>query len=153
MTPQSPKSMGVSGSNEAIHQEVVFKASAERIYHILTDTKTFDRVVAASGAMQNMALGNAPTQISMELGGSFSLFGGYISGRQLELTPGVRIVQAWRSAGWKPHIYSVAKFELAEHTGGVELTFDQTGFPNGEGASLANGWHEHYWAPISKILA
>ena len=38
------------------------------------------------------SLGNQPTQISPELGGSFTLFGGHIVGRHLELLPDTRIV-------------------------------------------------------------
>jgi len=30
---------------------------------------------------------------------------------------------------------------------------DHVGFPNGDGADLAQGWHENYWEPLAKYLA
>jgi activator of HSP90 ATPase len=43
----------------------------------------------------SISLEKAPTQISREVGGAFSLFGGIIVGRHIELVPNERIVQAW----------------------------------------------------------
>src|SRR6266705_276069 len=73
-------------AEESIHQEPVFKASPKRVYEALTDTKQFSRVTQLSGAMQSgMQLGSAPTEISREVGGTFTLFGGHILGRHIEL--------------------------------------------------------------------
>ena len=145
--------LGVSRDNAAIHQEVVFKATPDRVYEVLTDPALFDKVVQASGAMQAMGIHPAPVQISAEAGGGVSMFGGYITGRHIELSPGVRLVQAWRSRGWAPHIYSIARFELAAHPAGTRLSFDHTGFPNDDAMGLATGWHAHYWVPMAKVLA
>jgi len=49
-----------------------------------------------SGVMKSMSLGNKPTEINRELGGAFAALGGYITGRQVDLVPNERIVQAWR---------------------------------------------------------
>jgi activator of HSP90 ATPase len=144
--------LGVSKSSAAIHQEVLFKAAPRRVYEALTDPEIFQKLVVLSGAIQAMALQSRPAQISAEPGGAFALFGGYITGRQVELTPSERIIQAWRSAGWAPHIYSIARFEIAEHPGGARLTFDHTGFPTDDAHSLATGWQDHYWAPLAKVL-
>jgi uncharacterized protein YndB with AHSA1/START domain len=146
-------SLGISNSNKAIHQEVVFRASPDRVYRTLTEPELFDKVVLASGALQAMGLASAPGQISTEPGGAFSLFGGYITGRHIEMSPGVRLVQAWRAGSWAPHIYSIVRFELSAHPEGAKLSFDHTGFPNEEALSLAAGWRKHYWAPMAKVLA
>jgi activator of HSP90 ATPase len=144
--------MGVSLGNAAIHQEVVFKATPDRVYGVLTDAALFDKVVQASGAMQAMGIKPSPVQISAELGGAFSMFGGYITGRHIAMSPGVRLVQAWRSRSWAPHIYSIARFELAAQSDGTRLSFDHTGFPNDDAMGLATGWHAHYWVPMAKVL-
>jgi activator of HSP90 ATPase len=150
---QTAGSLGISNSNAAIHQEVIFTASPERVYRTLTSAQLFDEVVLASGALQAMGLQGASCQISTELGGTFSLFAGYITGRHIEMSPAVRLVQAWRAGSWAPHIYSIARFELTGHAQGVKLSFDHTGFPNDEALSLAMGWRKHYWEPLSKVLA
>jgi activator of HSP90 ATPase len=144
----------ISRTAEAIHQEPVFKASPKRIYEALTDTEQFDKVIQLSGAMKSMQhLGNKPTEISREVGGAFTLFGGYVTGRHVELVPGQRIVQAWRAGSWDPGVYSIAKFELVEQASGSKIVFDHTGFPKGAAEHLASGWKEHYWEPIAKLLA
>ena len=151
--PLTAARLGISNANAAIHQEVVFKASAKRVYDALTNARQFDKIVLLSGAMKSMSLKPAPAQIHPEPGGAFALFGGYITGRNIELTPYERIVQAWRAASWAPHIYSIARFELAAHPEGVKLSFDQTGFPNEAAMSLASGWQRHYWEPLAKLIA
>jgi activator of HSP90 ATPase len=144
---------GISHTCESIHQEPIFTASRKRVYHALTDAKQFDEVIRLSGAMQTMHLPDKPAEISREAGGAFKLFGGYITGRQVELVPNERIVQAWRTGGWGPGIYSIARFELVEQGSGTKIIFDHTGFPQGEAESLASGWKAHYWEPLEKLLA
>jgi uncharacterized protein YndB with AHSA1/START domain len=144
---------GISRSAEAIHQEVSFNAPPARVYEALTDAKQFTKVVELSGAMQSMSLGSKPVEISREPGGTFSAFGGYITGRQIELVPAQRIVQAWRAGGWEAGVYSIARFELSAQGSGTKLVFDHTGFPQGQAEHLAAGWKGHYWEPLAKVLA
>jgi activator of HSP90 ATPase len=143
----------ISHGAEAIHQEITFKASRKRVYEALTDTRQFDKVIELSGAKKSMALGSKPTEISNEVGGAFVIFGGHIIGRQIELLPSVRIVQAWRVVDWEPGVYSIARFELKERDSGTRIVFDHTGFPQGLGAHLAAGWKGHYWEPLAQFLA
>jgi activator of HSP90 ATPase len=143
----------ISRTAESIHQEAVFKASRKRVYEALTDAKQFDKVIELSGVVQAMHLGDKPTEVSGEVGGAFTLFGGYITGRHVELVPNERMVQAWRTGGWAPGVYSIAKFELVEQSSGTKIVFDHTGFPKGEAEALASGWKAHYWEPLERLLA
>jgi uncharacterized protein YndB with AHSA1/START domain len=144
----------ISHTCAAIHQEVVFKASRKRVYEALTETKQFDKVVQLSEAMKGgMPPGASPTNISREAGGAFALFGGYITGRNIELVPNERIVQAWRAGGWPPAAYSIVKFELADDGAGTKLSLDHKGFPDGQGEHLAGGWKANYWEPLEKYLS
>jgi activator of HSP90 ATPase len=143
----------ISHTAESIHQEPVFKASRKRVYEALTDAKQFDNVIQLSGVMQAMHLGDKPAEISRDVGGAFALFGGYITGRHVELVPNERIVQAWRTGSWPPGVYSIAKFDLVEQGSGTKIVFDHTGFPKGDAESLASGWKAHYWEPLEKLLA
>ena len=144
---------GIFRAAESIHQEAVFKASRKRVYEALTDSKQFDKVIQLSGVMQTMHIGDKPAEISRDAGGAFTLFGGYITGRQVELLANERIVQAWRTGARAAGIYSIAKFELVEQGSGTKIVFDHTGFPKGEAEVLASGWKAHYWEPIEKLLA
>jgi activator of HSP90 ATPase len=142
----------ISHSAEAIHQEPVFKATRQRVYEALTTTRQFDKIIQLSGVMQSMSESNEPTDINREVGGPFAVFGGYITGRHLELVPNERIVQAWRVGSWPSGIYSIVKFDLVEHRRTTKIIFDHTGFPQGLAEHLASGWKAHYWDPLEKFL-
>jgi uncharacterized protein YndB with AHSA1/START domain len=147
---------GVSRTADAIHQEIVIEAAPERIYAALTDARQFDKIIDLSGMRQSGMLpvqANKPTQIRSEEGTAFMLFGGFITGRQIELVPNVRIVQAWRATGWGPGVFSIAKFELVKQGAATKVVFDHTGFPKGAGRALAAGWHKNYWEPLAKFVA
>jgi len=124
-----------------IHQEVVFKASPKRIYEALTDAKQFSKLT-----------GGAPAEISRESGGSFSCFGGMIVGRNVELLPNQRIVQAWRAKNWDDGVYSIVKFELKGQGSETRLVFDHSGFPEDQREHLAAGWETNYWGLLRKYL-
>ena len=138
----------ISRTAESIHQEVVFKASRNRVYEALTDAEQFTKVVKLSKVS-----GGPAAVISKEAGGTFSAFGGYITGRHIELVPNERIVQAWRAGSWEAGKYSIARFELKEQGEETKLVFDHTGFPNGNAEHLLEGWNTNYWEPLRKYLA
>jgi activator of HSP90 ATPase len=149
----SPAANGLSHSSEAIHQEITFNAARRLVYAALTDPKQFDAVTRLSDAVTLVtAAGAKPTAINQEVGGAFVLFGGYITGRHLELVPDERLVQAWRAGSWAAGEYSIARFALHDAGAGCKLVFDHRGFPKGEGVHLAPGWHSHYWEPLAKFL-
>ena len=127
-------------SASAIHQEIDFKAAAARVYEALLDAKQFS------------AFTHTPAEIDTRPGGAFKLFGGQVEGRHVELNPGHRIVQAWRSAAWPSGVYSIVHFELTPHAGGSRIVFDHTGFPDGEQEHLSEGWPLMYWEPLRKYL-
>jgi activator of HSP90 ATPase len=144
---------GISRTAEAIHQEPVFKASRKRVYQALTDANQFDHVVKLSAAMQSTkSLGDKPAEIGREPGATFTLFGGYLTGRQIELIPDQRIVQVWRAGSWDRGAYSIARFELVEQGSGTKIIFDHRGFPDGAAQHLAEGWKANYWEPLAKFL-
>ena len=154
-TKKQPNAIdGLTDSSEAIRQEVAFEAIPQRVYDALTNTKQFDAITRLSdGAALLAAPGAKPTDISTQLGGSFTLFGGYVTGRHLEMLPNERLVQAWRAGSWKAGAYSIVAFSLTAEGARTKLKFDHCGFPNGNGESLAKGWHAHYWEPLARFLA
>jgi len=145
---------GLSHSAAAIHQEILFQASRARVYEVLTGAKEFDAVTRLSDAVTLVTAPNAKaTSIDREVGGAFTLFGGYITGRQLEMVRNERLVQAWRAGSWDAGDYSIVRFVLLAQGAQCKLVFDHRGFPDSQGASLAYGWRAHYWEPMTKFLA
>jgi activator of HSP90 ATPase len=105
-----------------------------------------------SGAFKSMSVQHKPAAIDPRAGSAFSLFGGYITGRFVEIVPDQLMVQAWRVGGWQPGIYSLARFELREREGRTTVALDHTGFPVGEADHLASGWYANYWNPLHALL-
>jgi len=151
---QAAANGGIAHHMDAIHQEVSFKAPRGRVYAVLTDAREFQKAVALSGAVASGKVNaNIPAQIGREAGAAFSIFGGFVGGRIIELVPDVRLVQAWRPQDWPPGVYSIVKFELVDQGTGTRLVFDQTGFPASDAEQLAQGWKMNYWRPMAKVLA
>jgi activator of HSP90 ATPase len=125
----------------SIHYDIDFKAAPRRIYETLLSSKQF-------AAFTGLA-----ADIDPKPGGAFSMFGGLIVGRNIELVENQRIVQAWRPTHWDAGVYSIVHFELKPRGSESALAFDHTGFPAGEYDSLDEGWHGHYWEPMKKYFA
>jgi activator of HSP90 ATPase len=124
----------------AIHQEVDFKTTPARIYEVLLDAKQFS------------AFTKDTAEIQRQPGGAFKLFGGVIEGRNIELAPNQRIVQAWRPKYWPAGVYSLVKFELAARDSGTRVILDHTGFTEEKWQGLNEGWPMRYWDPLHKYL-
>ncbi len=127
--------------SKPIHEEIDFKASPKRIYEALMNDKEHGEFTGG------------PAKISRDVGGAFSCHGGMVVGRNVELIPNKRIVQAWRIGDWDDGVYSIVRFELKEQGSETQLILDHSGFPEGAGEHLEGGWHKMYWEPLRSYLA
>jgi activator of HSP90 ATPase len=130
-----------SDPRTSIHYELDFKSSPQRFYDAIVEQKQF------------AAFTGMPATIDATAGGPFSMFGGLIVGRNVELVPGQRVVQAWRPSHWDPGIYSLVHFELKPRGQECTLVFDHSSFPAGDYDHLDWGWKNHYWEPLKKYFA
>ncbi len=126
--------------SEPIHQEVLFEASPDQVYEALTDSTKHSQFTKGT------------SEISREVGGTFSCHDGQIEGRNIELVPGKRIVQAWRVAAWEQGLYSVVRFELHPEGDKTKLVLDHAGVPAAMQEHIAGGWQQRYWAPLAEYL-
>jgi uncharacterized protein YndB with AHSA1/START domain len=125
-----------------IHQEVAIPGAPASVYEILTRSDRFEEMTGGRSA-----------SIDADVGGPISLFGGDIKGRNVELVPGKRVVQAWRSQVWPDGVYSIVRFELVPDGKGTKLIFDQAGHPEDAQAMLEGGWPQMYWEPMASMLS
>ncbi len=120
-----------------IHQEISVPATPAQLFSFLTTGPLFSEV---SGA---------PATIDDAAGGAFSLFGGMIEGRSVEVVPDQRVVQAWRPKNWEPGVFSLVRFELRADGDKTTVVLDHTGFPEGQDKHLGEGWHANYWTKLT----
>jgi len=79
---------------------------------------------------------------------------GYITGRNLELIPGERIVQSWRTKQFTDeHEDSIITVTLEEVEGGTLLTLVHSNVPDGQTNYEEAGWRQHYFEPMMEYFA
>ena len=143
---QSPPPSRREVSEMSIHQEALIAAPPQQVFEMLTNGTLFS---AATGQ---------PALITDREGDSFSLFGGRVEGRQIELVPGHRVVQAWRFGAehpspWEPGVYSTVRFTLEPADDGTRLMIDHTGIPAEWIEHISGGYPTFYEDPIMKFFA
>jgi activator of HSP90 ATPase len=122
----------------SIHREATIPAAPGDVYDVLADA-------AALSALSGMT-GVAGRQD----GAPFVAFDQHVEGRQLELVPGERVVQAWRFPVWEPGVYSVVRFTLLPHDGGTRLVLDQEGVPADWHDHVHTNWPTFYLDPLRR---
>jgi uncharacterized protein YndB with AHSA1/START domain len=130
----------------SIHQEALIAAPPQQVFELLTSGSQFS---AATGM---------PAEITAHEGDAFSAFGGRVEGRQIELVPGQRVVQAWRfgaahPSAWEPGVYSTVRFLLDSDGDGTRLVIDHTGIPSEWIEHISSGYPTFYQDPIAKFFA
>jgi activator of HSP90 ATPase len=124
-----------------IVQSVRFKAPAEELFAIFTDSKKHS---AATGAKAS---------VSTKEGARWSAFDGMIFGRNLVVVPGRMIVQAWRASHWKDSdLDSILIMTFSKAPGGGRVDLVHAGVPHHDHQGVTKGWPLYYWKPWKAYL-
>ncbi len=116
-------------------------ASPEAIYDAWLDSAGHTKMTGAKA------------KASDRVGGKFTAWDGYISGKNLELEPGKRIVQSWRTSEFSDaDADSVLTVALAPTAGGAELTLDHANVPDDHRSYEEGGWEDNYFAPMKEYF-
>jgi len=112
-------------------------ASPDEIYQAWLDSLAHSEMTGGAAKM------------SEQLGAEVSAWDGYISGRNLELVPGERIVQSWRTSEFADeHGDSVITILLEEADEGTLLTLEHSNVPDEQRSYEEAGWQENYFEPM-----
>ena len=83
-----------------------------------------------------------------QVGDEFSAWDGYIWGRTLELEPGRRILQSWRTSEFsEDEEDSIVEVILEESEGQTKVTLNHSNLP-AHGQQYIKGWDDHYFIPM-----
>jgi uncharacterized protein YndB with AHSA1/START domain len=104
-------------------------------------------------SMQHSKMTGAKAQVSAKVGEEFSAWDGYISGKNLELEPGKRIVQAWRTSEFsEDEEDSQIEIILKPAKEGTKLILRHTKLPP-HGEIYEQGWVDSYFDPMKDYFA
>jgi activator of HSP90 ATPase len=124
-----------------LNQTITFKASPHDVFEALMDSK------------KHSEFSNDKAAISRKVGGKFTAYGDYITGKNLEIVQGKKIVQEWHASDWPAKHISKVTFEF-ESMGGnaTKLKFSQENIPEDKFGEIKQGWVDFYWKPMKGML-
>lgn len=126
---------------KTIKHRVKFKAAPETVYQILADSRTHTAVTGRKAI------------VSRKIGGAFSAGANDVTGVNVDLVPGRRIVQAWRHRRFPEGIFSMAAVTLTPTPdGGTELVLTHRGVPKDLIPETEQAWRDQYWTRIKAYL-
>ena len=126
-----------------ITQKVIIpKATPKQVYDAYVDPKKHSEFTDSKATGKPV------------VGGKFTAWDGYISGKFLELEDGKRVVQEWTSTDFAEDS-PPSKLELTfcEVPKGTEIVMVHSNVPKDQEADTADGWTEFYWEPLKKYFS
>ncbi len=129
-------------ATESIQVSGVVRAPPDRIYEAWLDSA------------EHSAMTGGRATIDANVGGRFTAWDGYIEGATLELEPGRRILQRWRTSEFPPGAAdSLVEIRLEPLEEGTRIIFLHSEIPEGQRTKYEQGWREHYLDPMDRYFA
>jgi activator of HSP90 ATPase len=135
--------MIIMNKKRSIEQEIIIKGTPHEIYEVFMDSKKHSKLTESKA------------KISREVGGSFSIYEGALSGKNVELIQDKKIVQTWRGSGenWSKGYYSTITLVFEPVDKGTLIKFTHSNIPEGAYESVKEGWDNYYWGPLKDMFA
>ncbi len=127
---------------KTIVQKLVFKNTTPKaLYDLYMDAKMHALICGAD------------CEISAKEGTKFSVYGGYATGKILQLIKDKLIVQSWRASDWdESEMDSTFIINLETKGKDVVLHAVHANLPDAEADSISQGWRDFYWNPWTQHL-
>jgi len=124
-----------------IEQKVVIPATPDEVYEAFMDAK------------KHSAFTGGKATSNPKVGGKFTAWDGYISGKNLELEKGKKIVQEWITTEW-PKGYPPSRLELTfkKVKDGTEISMVHSDVPAEQADDIEQGWIDFYWKPLKEYF-
>jgi len=126
---------------KTIKQEVIVPATPVEVYEAFMDAK------------KHSAFTGSRATCDPKVGGEFTAWDGYISGKNLELEKGKRIIQEWVTTDW-PKNYPPSRLELNFKAvkEGTEISMIHSEVPTEQADDTKQGWIDFYWEPLKEYF-
>ena len=128
---------------DKLKMSVVLPATPKKIYELWLNSKG------------HTAITGSKATASAKVKGRFTAWDGYISGTNIDLKEGKKIVQAWRSSEFPDDaLDSILEISLAPKAGGkTTLTLAHSNIPKGQGKNYKQGWKDFYFVPMKAYFS
>lgn len=121
-----------------IHQKYEIKAPQEKVWEALVDPKSIE------------AWGAGPAKMNDKVGFKFSLWGGDIHGKNIEVIKFKKLKQEWYGGDWdKP---SILTFKFSEKEGKTKVDLLHEDVPDKEHKNISEGWKDYYMIPLKDYV-
>lgn len=126
---------------KTIKLKVKFQSSPLQVYELLTNSRK----------MQSFS--GKKVLLKAKVGSAFSFYNGDVTGILVDLSPGERLVQAWRHRKFPKGIFSMATFNLTKSSqGGTQLILTHRGVPKELIPQICEDWRKLYWDKMKSYL-
>jgi len=117
---------------------------------LATPAQVFDALTDSQALAEWSGEGN----VAKKVGGEFTMFDGWVSGKVLAYTPGKELAYTWKTTEW-PEEWAPSEvwYELKKIKKGTKVTLWHCNLPNAkEAKDHKAGWVEHVFEPLDKFL-
>jgi len=121
-----------------IRRSFVIKANRDEVFNALTNPLALELWTGYPAVMD-------PTP-----GTEFSLWEGDISGKNLEIVPGEKIVQEWFFDD--PEHDSIVTIELEDEKNTTRIKLSHINIPDDAFSNIESGWKEYFFGALKKYL-
>jgi uncharacterized protein YndB with AHSA1/START domain len=121
-----------------IRRSFVIKAKRDEVFNALTNPLALELWTGYPAVMD-------PTP-----GTEFSLWEGDISGKNLEIVPGEKIVQKWFFDD--PEHESIVTIELEDEKNATRIILSHNNIPDDAFSNIEFGWKEYFFGALKKYL-
>jgi activator of HSP90 ATPase len=124
------------------------KKTIKKVYKIAAPAKKVWDALVSQKIIE--VWGGGPAKMDDKVGTEFSLWGGDIHGKNIEVVRERKLVQEWFGGDWpKP---SIVTFTIKPEKDKTVLELEHTGVPDGEVDDIDAGWDDYYVGPMKDLL-
>lgn len=123
---------------KTIQQNYLIKAPLEKVWQALVDPKVIDE------------WDGGPAEMSDRVETQFSLWGGDIHGKNIEVILYKKLVQQWKEDDWQD--FSKVTFKLSKKGDKTQLDLLHEDIPDSKAKDIEAGWKSYYLGPLKDLL-
>lgn len=126
---------------ESLTVSAIFPVKREKLYKAWLSSK------------EHTSFTGSKALINPKKGGKFTAWDDYIRGKNLELEPYSKIVQAWRTTEFsEKDPDSVLQLTFEDLKGKTRLTLKHTQIPDGQAERYKQGWKDFYFKSMKEYF-